>query len=389
MNLLFATFNLFSSQISLLPTPVSQQNEVFLPRPNGSYALGVRTMALVDETRLDPFAKEERQREVMLSIHYPTALRQDTGCGEQQQSYSKYMPPTTAAFMDRVYAPFGLPNGSLERISSYSVPNAPLLHPEDKAFPVVLFSPGGGNSRLLYTTLVEYLASTGYIVVSIDHPYDAEIVEFPDGRTIYVGNFTTREQFEFLLSVRAQDAIFVLDALHQPSSILGPDAAPNVGRVAMFGHSLGGTTAASAMLNDTRIIAGANLDGAMFGPVLTHGLSATQPFLLFGQEARSTSLDDPTWNTTWPLIKGWKKELGMEGAKHGTFADLMTIVEVLGVKGQLVPGLEKLLGTMEGVRAVRVQMAYVTAFMDFILKSGGDEIFRGENEMYPEVTIVR
>ena len=38
--------------------------------------------------------------------------------------------------------------------------------------------------------------------------------------------------------------------------------------VAMFGHSLGGATAAAAMLEDQRITAGVNLDGSLVGPVV-------------------------------------------------------------------------------------------------------------------------
>src|SRR6476646_138342 len=51
-------------------------------------------------------------------------------------------------------------------------------------WPVVLFSPGFGAERELYAGLIEDLASHGYIVVAIDHPHDAGIVEFPDGRVV-------------------------------------------------------------------------------------------------------------------------------------------------------------------------------------------------------------
>ena len=51
-------------------------------------------------------------------------------------------------------------------------------------WPVVLFSPGFGVERELYAGLVEDLASHGYVVVAIDHPHDASIVEFPDGHVV-------------------------------------------------------------------------------------------------------------------------------------------------------------------------------------------------------------
>jgi alpha-beta hydrolase superfamily lysophospholipase len=38
---------------------------------------------------------------------------------------------------------------------------------------VVLYSPGAGDPRTWETALVQDLASRGYVVVTIDHTYDA------------------------------------------------------------------------------------------------------------------------------------------------------------------------------------------------------------------------
>lgn len=46
-----------------------------------------------------------------------------------------------------------------------------------------MFSPGLSASRLLYSAQARALASYGYIVITLDHPYDALFVEFPDGTT--------------------------------------------------------------------------------------------------------------------------------------------------------------------------------------------------------------
>ena len=47
----------------------------------------------------------------------------------------------------------------------------------------------------------------------------------------------------------------------------------DLGHVGMFGHSLGGAAAASSMLVDPRIDAGADLDGVLFGAARSHRLS--------------------------------------------------------------------------------------------------------------------
>ena len=49
------------------------------------------------------------------------------------------------------------------------------------SYPVVLYSPGGGQSRSVGTVLVEDLASQGYVVVSIDHTYEAPAMRFREG----------------------------------------------------------------------------------------------------------------------------------------------------------------------------------------------------------------
>ena len=53
-----------------------------------------------------------------------------------------------------------------------------------KPFPVVVFSPGLGQSRHFYTNQVLELASHGYVVAAIDHSYDAEGIVFPGKRLV-------------------------------------------------------------------------------------------------------------------------------------------------------------------------------------------------------------
>src|SRR2546423_1634478 len=54
----------------------------------------------------------------------------------------------------------------------------------ERPLPVVLYSPGAGDPRTWETTVVQDLASRGYLVVTIDHTYDSSEVEFPGGRVV-------------------------------------------------------------------------------------------------------------------------------------------------------------------------------------------------------------
>jgi hypothetical protein len=50
--------------------------------------------------------------------------------------------------------------------------------------PVLIFSPGGGMPREVHAAQFEDLASHGYVVAAIAHPYGAIVTLFPDGRQI-------------------------------------------------------------------------------------------------------------------------------------------------------------------------------------------------------------
>ena len=52
-------------------------------------------------------------------------------------------------------------------------------------FPILIFSHGHGGLRTQNTNQVEELVSHGYIVIAVDHTFDAGFVEFPNGEVFY------------------------------------------------------------------------------------------------------------------------------------------------------------------------------------------------------------
>lgn len=109
--------------------------------------------------------------------------------------------------------------------------------------PVVLFSPGSGETRVIYQALAEDLASHGYLVVAVDHTGEAP-VELADGRILPVAPalFAPPE------TRGLADLRFVLRRLNTLG--FGPRA--DLRRVAAIGHSLGGSTAALLMRAERR-----------------------------------------------------------------------------------------------------------------------------------------
>ncbi|KAK9687468.1 hypothetical protein K7432_014783 [Basidiobolus ranarum] len=293
-------------------------SKLSLPTPSGAFKVGTVQTKLIDHNRVDPYAPDTQKRSLMIQFLYP-AKHSD------HYSVTPYMPEATAQYISQLH---GLPNNTLQTIQTQAHLGAPIAHYNP---PVVLFSHGLGATRYLYTSLLSDIASRGYLVVSIDHPYDAGIVEFPDGKVIKgtVSRNKTDDEANKALNVRSQDVKFVLDQLNTSKirkQIPGLRNRLDVHQVAMFGHSFGGATTAAAMLNDNRIIAGANLDGSFWGPVVDKGLD--RPFLIMSRSQRDRSTE-ASWAKIWPKLRSWRLQLQLANSNHFTYSDLPVVVNLL------------------------------------------------------------
>lgn len=368
----------------------TRQEPKILPRLNSTANVGVTYIPMTDMKRMDPFTNYTEKRQVMVSLYYPAQsdpseliLQQPVEAGIRYDTIS-YMPPTTAALYDELVIPLGFPKKTFEQLSTLCQQDAP-AHNEKRALPLLVFSPGGGAPRFLYSTLSEDLARRGYVVAAVDHPHDALVVEFPDGRTVIgLNKSLTRHETELLVTVRAQDLSFVIDELirQYPAKI-------NTSDVVAFGHSLGGAAVAEAMLNDTRIKGGINLDGRLFGSMETPNVTLSKPFLQFASEMFS-SWPWARWEEEWEHLSGWKLELVLNGAAHSTFCDFPLIAEALNLRDKLGEDGKQLLGELDGMRGLEIMVEYVSAFADFVLlEKNGNLLGSGGNEKFPEVVVKR
>jgi predicted dienelactone hydrolase len=155
--------------------------------------------SLTDKSRIDPYApKEKRQkRQVLVSLFLPV----DTQTTPAKNSSIPYMTPAVAQHYDALAASIGLPNNTFV---SFDIGTSDII-PEPRCvgyrktnkalpkFPLVLLSPGSGQSRLLYGVMARSLASEGYAVVTVDHPYEASIVEFPGGTIVKAANISDED----------------------------------------------------------------------------------------------------------------------------------------------------------------------------------------------------
>ena len=175
--------------VSFLLISLGQAAIAPLPSSTGPCDVTLHASELVDLSRTDPYDPKGGKRAIMVTTFTPF------NCGTVRST--AYFPNTTAQYDDQTFQSFGIPSGTFEsfriQTQTHQPPSNSTLHAD---YPLVLFSPALGGSRLFYTSLLQDLASNGFAVISVDHPYDANIVEYPDGRTVLgiLGNISTNAE---------------------------------------------------------------------------------------------------------------------------------------------------------------------------------------------------
>ncbi|WP_425840706.1 hydrolase [Streptomyces fractus] len=368
-----------------------------LPAPSGPHPVGRVALRLVDRSRRDPWTAAPA-RELMVDVRYPA--RTVAGHGRAPQ-----MTAREAAGFDRLNNFEGLPAGRVDWAATRTFAHTAAPLDRRAAHPVVLYSPGVVDPRSLGTTLTDDLASRGFVVIAIDHPYDVSAVEFPDGR---VAVSRLPQEFEkaqrsgaaavtALLkkteAVRVADARFVLDVVQRAFDTHRLCRAP----IGMFGQSAGGFPAVQTLHDDERLAAAANLDGVLayvqddhdegeLSTVAAEGVD--RPVLLMGSEGNDrTSV--PSWRELWRHSGGWRRDLTLRGSRHATYTDATTLLPQIAARLDLQPGtLKEWVGTVPAHRAVAAQRAYLAAFFDRWLRGGDGALLDAPSPKYPEIAFI-
>ncbi|MER8041648.1 hydrolase [Streptomyces sp. NPDC094032] len=369
-----------------------------LPAPTGPWPVGTVDLHLVDRTRRDPLVPSRPFRELMAGVWYPA---------EAGGAYpiAPWLSPAAAADWDQHSAPaLGVPAGTVDwcGIRTHARTGAPVARSAGR-LPVVLFSSGDGGTRALGTTLVEELASRGYVVVALDSTYEADQVEFPGGRVeraVPLPDVLTPEVIAALLArhhrARLADARFVLRQLdrlargHHPDAEgrplpTGLAAALDPSRTGAFGQSLGGSVAARLAHDDPRVRAAADLDGEFVGTVAHSGVG--KPFLLMASGAKTLDTE-ASWASFWAASTGWKRALRLRKAAHGSYTDLQVLLPQLTGRPP-VPAADELIGTIAARRSLAAQRTALTAFFDLHLKLRPTAFFENPGGRYPELEVLR
>jgi predicted dienelactone hydrolase len=235
--------------------------------------------------------------------------------------------------------------------------------------PLVLLSPGFTVPRHTLTALAEDLASRGYLAATVDHAFEAVAAKFPGGVLPFAaGELPGTIGIAPIALNRGIDLSFVLDELRHHRLV-------DQHHVAVIGHSMGGSGAATAMRADPRVDAGVNLDGAMLPPD-----PLNRPFLLLGSpdlDHRPGGSVDPSWDAVWPRMSGWKRWLTVTDADHYAFTDLDLLLQQAGTD-QPMP--------LDPARGIHLTRTHVAAFVDQHLRGIPQSLLSGPVADAPEIT---
>jgi predicted dienelactone hydrolase len=348
-------------------SPAAADTTPVLPEPTGDQPVGTTNLYLKDTSRPDTWHPEIPYRELMISLYYPTSS--DRGPKKQFMTEAE-----AQAMLDEA----GLPNLSAADIAATRTDAVVDARPAGKRHPLVVLSPGFKRPRAELMSLSEDLASHGYLVALVDHTYENVATTFPDGRVTgcdACGSYNL-PFWAKLTQGRATDVSFVLDQLTHSKTWAG-QIDPN--RIGMAGHSVGGTSAIPAMIGDSRIKAGIDMDGTTDNPLTT---DLDRPFMFFGRAntyTPGTGSESASWDRDWPRFTGWKRWLVVAGMEHPSFTDIGLVGEALGLK----------FGDTPAVRGAAITRAYVRAFFDEHLLGRHEPLMDQPSTQYPEVSFAR
>lgn len=163
----------------------------------------------------------------------------------------------------------------------------PKIQNNEKTFPLVIFSHGSFGFRgSNYSTFME-LASNGYVVCSIDHTYYSFFTKQTDGKMVTVNqkfindaiavqnnNYNENISYDLThqwLDTRLADMNMVMDTILQNITDKQQDDVYQMidtEKIGVFGHSIGGATAAQLGRNRKDIDAVIVIDGTLLGEAI-------------------------------------------------------------------------------------------------------------------------
>jgi predicted dienelactone hydrolase len=377
-----------------------------LPQPTGLHAVGTTFVHFSDSERPETLTDDLSDiRSFTARVWYPAELP----ARAKPMAYQEHSPRVGSI------SPGGPPDFAFSHLGlskSNSHLEAPVSDAET-SYPVLMFSDGFLADFDDYQLLVEELASHGYIIFSLNNPYESQSVVQPDGSVVPFteehraglaqhmqailplwerfwtsDDVNARNQIakeilhsesfmDNVLNIRVADMSFAVDELERMNegeveSVLA--GRMDLSRLGIIGHSMGGAVAGQVCLVDERFKAGVNLDGFQWGDVVEGEI--TQPFMIMYSEMFAGANDY--------ILNRFASSLylvTLNGSTHMNFEDaplMLPITRIMGMAGSIAP-----------TRMKQIVNDYLLAFFDRHLSGAAAPLLDGASPPYPEVEFER
>lgn len=365
--------------------------KVEIPGPSGPFAIGITTFDVSDAQTIEPFAPTSAPRRVPVIAYYP-ALPTD----------APREPALDEPLRDALSEMARIPRFLLRPGHSSSVRDAAAA---PGRYPLVLFNHGLGSFQKQSASLLQDLASHGYVVLSVGHPYESLVVQHGDGsivrwrrdlpawKAVEAGmkdlEGSVKQAVPLIARARqardvpalrdamlalaelpgyaplpavmerwAQDTRVVIDHLAQlPPSLAGIVDAATVGA---FGHSLGGMVSGLLAMTEPRVRAGMNFDGAQL-PVPNAPYALSAPFCFVYADTTKvggTSITNEGMNDALAAAgPAGSRGACIVGSAHLNFTDMNNLASMA-----------KALGSIDRAAMARTLRALTVGFFDHHLK---------------------
>ncbi|HMB62171.1 MAG TPA: hypothetical protein VKN36_03795 [Eudoraea sp.] len=371
-----------------------------LKEPPGPYPVGHIWVTLLDNERHEPHSGDSfDKRSLLLEVWYPGKGRID---GKPMALWSGLY----SGKKDIIH----FFTNYLQEVPTHSFPD---LEPAKGRYPLILFNHGLQMFTGQNTLLMEHLASNGYIVASIGHPYESIRVDLGEGKVILPEFISSLEKFRegmqwiaeasapieeaqkaiasltdpeergnlVLAAIEHADAInetvvtwtrdsrFVLDRLLETSPLSASIPAIDTVKIGIMGMSVGGAVAGEFCKVDPRVAAGINMDGLQYGTTQKDSLQV--PFMMFAS-------DDGQGMNDFMFLRSKHAyfEYHLRGTKHADLTDMAIIWPILKYYGQS--------GVLPSERTVEIVHSVILDFWDHYLKGRQNDL---SSPRFPELTL--
>lgn len=347
-----------------------------LPAPTGPYAAGHRLYTLVDT------AREERHtdaagdpRELTLDVWYPADAGADAAPGPYLD--------------ERLAGAMGLDEAANTWLG-HAVEAAPLAD-TGGTVPVLIFSQGFMAMPTVYAALAQDLASHGYAVAAVSHPYADEVALVAEGEEVapfpgdaaFLAALDPRDPYGAELYLNwLPDATF---AIQQLNRLNDEDFGGrlDLDRLGFFGHSFGGGASAELCRILAERCAGAiNFDGSH--PPRLQELGMPAPYL-YVAASRAGTAESPEVRRVYEGVQADAFLAEIDGATHQAFGDGYFLRAAQGSLDD--DAAQARYGSVEPERMVEIVRGLSRAFFDAYLRGEAGRSVEEEAARYEEVEL--